>query len=73
MSRLITLFTGQWADIPLVELAEKAAAWGYDGLELASWGDHLDVFRALESLRYCRWQKSVLERTGRSADVRFEH
>ena len=64
MSRPITLFTGQWADMPLADLAERAAAWGYDGLELASWGDHLDVFRASESLRYCRQQKSILERNG---------
>jgi hypothetical protein len=33
MSRPITLFTGQWADMPLTELAEEAAGWGYDGLE----------------------------------------
>ena len=64
MGRPITLFTGQWADMPLAELAEKAAAWGYDGLELATWGDHLDVFRASESVRYCRRQKSILERNG---------
>ena len=37
---------------------------GYDGLELATWGDHLDVFRASESVRYCRRQKSILERNG---------
>ena len=43
MSRPVTLFTGQWADLPLDQLAEKAATWGYDGLELACWGDHLDV------------------------------
>ena len=48
MSRPVTLFTGQWADLPLTELAEKAASWGYDGLELACWGDHLDVLRAAE-------------------------
>ena len=53
MSRPVTLFTGQWADLPLTELAEKAAAWGYDGLELACWGDHLDVLRAAEDPDYC--------------------
>ena len=30
-----TLFTGQWADLPLAEVAELAAGWGYDGLEIA--------------------------------------
>jgi sugar phosphate isomerase/epimerase len=43
----VTLFTGQWGDMPLPELAVKAKSWGYDGLELACWGKHLDVQRAL--------------------------
>ena len=46
MARPVTLFTGQWADLPLEVLAEKAASWGYDGLELACWGDHFDVDQA---------------------------
>ncbi len=45
MPRPITLFTGQWADLPLEEVAELAAGWGYDGLEIACWGDHLDPDR----------------------------
>ncbi|MCB9831737.1 MAG: sugar phosphate isomerase/epimerase [Planctomycetes bacterium] len=47
MTRPLTLFTGQWADLSLEVLAEKARGFGYDGLELASWGDHFDVRRAL--------------------------
>ena len=47
MARPVTLFTGQWADLPLTELAEKAGGWGFDGLELACWGDHFDVDAAL--------------------------
>ena len=43
MSRPVTLFTGQWADLPLADLAAKTAEWGFDGLELACWGDHFDV------------------------------
>ena len=53
MSRPITLFTGQWADLPLDILADKAASWGYDGLELACWGDHFEVGRALAEPDYC--------------------
>ena len=53
MTRPITLFTGQWADLPLTVMAEKAAAWGYDGLELACWGDHFEVDRALAEDDYC--------------------
>ena len=50
MSRPVTLFTGQWADLTLDSLAEKARKWGFDGLELACWGDHFDVQLGAESL-----------------------
>ena len=43
MPRPITLFTGQWADLPLETLACQAGEWGFDGLELACWGDHFEV------------------------------
>ena len=62
--RPVTLFTGQWADMPLETLAAKAAAWGYDGLELASWGDHFDVERALADDGYCRGRRELLARHG---------
>jgi len=64
VSRPVTLFTGQWADLPLTELAEKAAAWGYDGLELACWGDHLDVLRAAEDPDYCVARREMLQSHG---------
>lgn len=64
MRRPVTLFTGQWADLPLAALAEKAADWGYDGLELACWGDHLDVERASEDADYCAAQKAILNDRG---------
>ena len=64
MSRPVTLFTGQWADLPLTELAEKAAAWGYDGLELACWGDHFDVVRAADDPSYCVAQREMLQSHG---------
>ena len=62
MSRPVTLFTGQWADLPLAALARKAASWGYDGLELACWGDHLDVNRAATDKAYCKRQIGVLRK-----------
>jgi sugar phosphate isomerase/epimerase len=64
MTRPVTLFTGQWADLPLDVLAPKAAAWGYDGLELACWGDHFDVRRALAEDGYCEERRALLERHG---------
>ncbi|MFG0285922.1 MAG: sugar phosphate isomerase/epimerase family protein [Phycisphaerales bacterium JB039] len=64
MARPVTLFTGQWADLPLTELAAMAADWGYDGLELACWGDHFDVEKATSSDGYCRRQRDILEQHG---------
>ncbi|MEJ5311113.1 MAG: sugar phosphate isomerase/epimerase family protein [Anaerolineae bacterium] len=60
MGRPITLFTGQWADLPLETLAQKASAWGFDGLELACWGDHFEVDKALESDAYVRAKRDLL-------------
>jgi sugar phosphate isomerase/epimerase len=64
MTRPVTLFTGQWADLPLETLAKKASEWGYDGLELACWGDHFDVERALADDRYCDGRRDLLARYG---------
>ncbi|MGQ0627357.1 MAG: sugar phosphate isomerase/epimerase family protein [Phycisphaerales bacterium] len=63
-ARPVTLFTGQWADLPLEELAKMAAAWGYDGLELACWGDHFDVARANAEAGYCAGRHELLSRHG---------
>jgi len=60
MSRPVTLFTGQWADLPLETLAKKAAEWGFDGLELACWGDHLDVDKAARSKKYAQGRHELL-------------
>lgn len=64
MARPITLFTGQWADLPLETLAEKAKAMGFDGLELATWGDHYDVARALAEPDYLQSRHAILNRHG---------
>ncbi len=64
MPRPITLFTGQWADMPLSELAPLAKRMGYDGLELACWGDHFDVQKALSDEGYVRGRRELLEQSG---------
>ena len=64
MSRLVTLFTGQWADLPLEDLCKKAVEFGYDGLELACWGDHFEVQQALEDDTYCSRKRDLLEKHG---------
>src|SRR5216117_1635431 len=62
MPRPVTLFTGQWADLPIEDLAAKSGAWGFDGLELACWGDHFEVDKALADAAYCRSRQEILER-----------
>ncbi|RCK68559.1 sugar phosphate isomerase/epimerase [Desertihabitans brevis] len=60
----VTLFTGQWADMPFEELAAKAASWGYDGLEIAASGDHLDLKRADEDDAYVQSRLDILDKHG---------
>lgn len=67
MARPVTLFTGQWADLPLTELSQKASEWGYDGLELACWGDHFDPAKGASDTAYCEQQINILK--GNNLDV----
>ncbi|TLM88185.1 sugar phosphate isomerase/epimerase [Pseudarthrobacter sp. NamE5] len=62
MTRPITLFTGQWADLPFEEVARLAGEWGFDGLEIACWGDHLDPHRAAEDDNYLQGRLDILEK-----------
>ena len=64
MGRKVTLFTGQWADLPIEKMCEMAADMGYDGLELCCWGDHFDVARAARSKTYCDDRRKLLKRYG---------
>jgi len=61
MARSVTLFTGQWADLPLEELCKKAKAFGFDGLELACWGDHFEVDQAMTDDTYCSRKRELLD------------
>jgi sugar phosphate isomerase/epimerase len=54
MTRPVCLFTGQWADLKLEDLCQRARAFGYDGLELACWGDHFDVQACLSDKNYAK-------------------
>lgn len=64
MGRPVTLFTGQWADLKFEDLCKKAKKMGYDGLELACWGDHFDVTKALEDKSYCKRKWETLGKHG---------
>jgi len=61
-NRPVTLFTGQWADLPFEEACKLISSMGYDGVELCTWGDHLDVFKAVEDPSYLAAHKATLEK-----------
>jgi len=73
MPRTVTLFTGQWADLSLADLAPKVKAMGYDGVELACWGDHFEVDRALAEPDYCKKKWALLARHGLSCHAISTH
>ncbi|GAA1289676.1 MULTISPECIES: sugar phosphate isomerase/epimerase family protein [Brachybacterium] len=65
MAQPHTLFTGQWADLTLDEVAELAAGWGYDGLEISVSGEHLDASR-WDDDEYIADRIGILEKHGLS-------
>jgi sugar phosphate isomerase/epimerase len=71
--RPVTLFTGQWTDLPLEDLAARAGGWAFDGLELACWGDHFDVPQALDDPGYCRARRELLEANGLACSAISTH
>lgn len=60
MKRPVTIFTGQWADLPFEELCKTMSEMGYDGLEIACWGDHMDVKKAATDPAYVEEKKEIL-------------
>jgi len=62
MGRPVTLFSGQWADLTLEDLAKKVSDWGFDGLELACWGDHFEVDKALSDDGYVQSRWDILNK-----------
>ncbi|MCS6850976.1 MAG: sugar phosphate isomerase/epimerase [Gemmataceae bacterium] len=73
MPRSVLLFTGPWADLPLEEVANRASDWGYQGLELCCWGDHLEVQRALSDKDYCQRKLDLLARYDLTVPVLSNH
>jgi sugar phosphate isomerase/epimerase len=63
MARPVTIFTGQWADLGLEEMCRTAKDMGYEGLEIASWGQ-IDLQKAAEDPEYVRDLKATLEKYG---------
>jgi len=62
MSRPVTLFTGQWADLTFEDICKIASGMGYDGLEIACWGDHMDVRKAAVDPDYCKNRREILQK-----------
>jgi sugar phosphate isomerase/epimerase len=67
MIRPITLFSGQWTDIPFEKFCEKVKSFGYDGIEIAGWGEHLDLKKAATDPKYVEDLKNILKNTGLKA------
>jgi len=64
MPRPVTLFTGQWADLPFETACQKAKSFGYDGIELPCWGDHFEVSKAYKDKAYCDGRHEILAKYG---------
>ena len=64
MPRPVTLFSGQWADLTFDTFCEKAKSFGYDGVEIACWGDHFEVDKALEDDAYVQSRWDILNKHG---------
>jgi len=73
MPRPVTLFTGQWADLSLEKLAPMVKSMGYDGVELACWGDHFDVDQAASSKAYIKAKCELLADNGLSCYAISSH
>lgn len=58
--RIVTLCTAQWADLAFEELCETAAAMGYDGIEIATWGKSFDLDKAATDDAYIQFIKETL-------------
>ena len=62
MARPVTIFTGQFADLPFEEVCRMMSEYGYEGLEIACWGDHMDVRKAATDPAYVEEKKAILKK-----------
>lgn len=60
MTRPVTIFTGQWADLTCEDMCKLTHELGYDGIELACWGDHFEVDKAAKDSSYCEGKRDLL-------------
>ncbi len=62
MARMVTIFTGQWADLPFETMCKTVSEMGYDGVEIACWGDHMNVEKAAKDPSYVAEKLAVLKK-----------
>ncbi len=60
--RIVTLCTCQWADLEFEELCRLARKMGYDGLEIALWGNSFDLERAYKDDKYIPFIQDTLSK-----------
>jgi sugar phosphate isomerase/epimerase len=73
MKRPITLFSGQFADLTVEDFAKRSADWGYDGVELACWGNHFNVPLALREPEYAKSVRTALDNENLVCTVLSSH
>jgi len=73
MERIITIFTGQWTDLPFEEVCKLISEIGYDGLEIACWGDHMNVKKAATDPDYVEEKKAILDKYNLKCQVLANH
>lgn len=61
MSRPVTIFSGQWADLSFEEICQIMSEIGYDGIEIATWAD-FDVRKAAVDPGYVADRKAILQK-----------
>ena len=60
--RIVTLCTAQWADLSFEELCKTAASMGYDGIEIATWGNSFDIEKACADQNYIQFTRDTLKK-----------
>jgi len=65
--RPITIFTGQFADMTIEEAAKTMSGFGYNGLELATWGNQVNTQKAASDKSYCKSIKDALAKYSMNA------
>lgn len=73
MGRLVTLTTCQWADMEFETLCKTVKEMGYDGVELACWGAHLDPVKAASDDKYCKYILDTLNKYGLKMEALAAH